>query len=127
MPMKMSRIEGGVRLALAFADAFNQHDVAALGRLVSNNFCLDHFSPAPDGSRCRGKAAASQFWTALFHEQPTVQLEVEEVFGLGRHCVLYWQIRQADLDNQPPYRRGVTIFKVQDRLLTEMVSYVKGG
>ena len=124
--MKMSRIESGIRLVLKFNETFNRHDVAGMMRLISDDCIIDNHAPAPDGAVYKGKEAIAQFWRTFFHESPQAHFEIEDIWGLGRRCVMRWRYEWVDAAGQERYIRGVDVFQVKNDLICEKLSYVKG-
>lgn len=124
--MKMTKIEAAMRAALAFNDAFNRHDVPAMMALMSEDCLFENTSPAPDGTAYKGKAAVTQFWQEFFAASPQAHIQIEEIFGLGRQCVMRWRYDWVDAAGAPGYVRGVDIFSLTDGLISEKLSYVKG-
>ena len=121
----MSRIEETSRLALAFAEAFNAHDVAAMTQAMRDDCHFESSEPAPNGTRYIGKTAVQQYWLAFFTAHPTVQLEIEEIFGLGLRSVMRWRREWLDAGEKRQVR-GVDIFRVNQGAISEQYSYVKG-
>jgi predicted SnoaL-like aldol condensation-catalyzing enzyme len=122
----MEKIESAMRVVLAFNDAFNRHDVEAMMRLMSDDCRFENTAPAPDGTVYAGKEAVTQFWQAFFQQSPQAQIEIEEIFGLGRRCIMRWRYEWASADGTAGHVRGVDIFRVEDNLIREKLSYVKG-
>lgn len=120
-PIHMSKIEASARLIIEFNDAFNRHDVAAMMNLMSGDCIFENTNPAPDGTVYSGKAAVTQFWQNFFRDAPQAQIEIEEIFGMGNRCVMRWKYSWG-----AGHIRGVDIFKVEDGLICEKLSYVKG-
>lgn len=120
-PARLSKVEAGARIVLEFNEAFNRHDVAAMMKLTTEDTVFENTHPAPDGTRFSGKAAVTRFWEDFFRESPKAHIEIEEIFGLGNHCVMRWKYSWGD-----GHVRGVDIFKVRDKLICEKLSYVKG-
>ena len=125
-PIRMSRIEAGVRIVIAFNDAFNRHNVAAMMQLMSDDCIFENTDPAPDGTVYAGKEAVTRFWQDFFRESPQAHIEIEEIFGLGMHCVMRWRYSWVDAAGNKGHVRGVDIFEVQNGLISKKLSYVKG-
>ena len=125
-PIRMSRIESAMRLVLAFNEAFNRHDIGGMMQLMSDDCVFENTVPAPDGEVYSGKEAVTQFWQTFFHESPQAHIEIEEIFGLDKRCVMRWRYDWTDMTGEERHVRGVDIFKVQDGLICEKLSYVKG-
>lgn len=126
MPVQMKKIESAMRIVLEFNDAFNRHDVAGMMRLMSETCVFENTHPAPDGTSYQGKAAVTQFWQEFFQASPHAHITVEDIFGLGQHCVMRWRYEWVSAAGQTGHVRGVDIFKLQDGLISEKLSYVKG-
>ena len=124
--MKMAKIEAAMRVTLAFNDAFNRHDISAMMALMTDDCVFENTSPAPDGTVYQGKEAVTQFWRDFFHASPEARIQIEEIFGLGWHCVLRWRYDWVNAAGEPGHVRGVDIFTVKDGLISEKLSYVKG-
>jgi len=125
-PARMSRIEAAPRIVLEFNEAFNRHDVAGMMRLMSDDCVFENTAPAPNGTVYKGKEAVTQFWQNFFRESPKAHIEIEEVFGFGRRCVMRWKYSWIDDAGKQGYVSGVDVFQVQEGLITEKFSYVKG-
>jgi predicted SnoaL-like aldol condensation-catalyzing enzyme len=125
-PIRMEKIESAMRVVLAFNEAFNQHDVAGMMQLMSEDCVFENTAPAPDGAVYKGKGAVTQFWQEFFRESPQAHIEIEEIFGMGMRCILRWRYEWVDAAGNQGHVRGVDVFKVQDGFITEKLSYVKG-
>ena len=125
-PIRMSKIESGVRLVLEFNEAFNQHDVPGMMGCMSEDCLFENTYPPPDGTRIAGKEAVTRFWEEFFRDSPSAHIEIEEIFGMGNHCVMRWKYEWVDVAGEKGHVRGVDIFKIQEGLITEKLSYVKG-
>jgi predicted SnoaL-like aldol condensation-catalyzing enzyme len=122
----MSKIEGGTRLVIEFNEAFNHHDVEGMMKLMSEDCIFENTDPAPDGTAYKGKEAVTQFWQDFFRESPHAHIEIEEIFGMGRRCLMRWKYEWVDTAGVKGHVRGVDIFKIDEGLITEKLSYVKG-
>jgi ketosteroid isomerase-like protein len=120
-PARMSKVEEATRCVLEFNAAFNRHDVPAMMALMSDDCLFENTAPAPDGTAYAGKRAVTQFWQMFFNESPQAHIEIEDIFGMGHHCVMRWKYSWGN-----GHVRGVDIFKIQDGLICEKLSYVKG-
>jgi ketosteroid isomerase-like protein len=123
---RLSRIESAVRVVLEFNEAFNRHDVAAMMRLMTEDCLFENTTPAPDGTVYSGKAAVTQFWQEFFNQSPNAHIEIEEIFGLGLHCIMRWRYEWEEPAGNKGHVRGVDIFQVKNGLISEKLSYVKG-
>lgn len=125
-PIRMPKVEAAMRIVLAFNDAFNRHDVPEMMKLMSDNCVFENTDPAPDGTRFSGKEAVTQFWQNFFEESPHAHIDIEEIFSLGNRCIMRWNYSWEDSERKKGHVRGVDIFRVEDGLISEKFSYVKG-
>jgi len=115
-----------MRTVLAFNEAFNQHDIEKMMQLMSDDCVFENTAPAPDGTVYKGKEAITRFWREFFRESPQAHIEIEEVFGLGLRCIMRWRYKWVDAEGIKGYVRGADIYRVEDDLICEKLSYVKG-
>ncbi len=125
-PIRMARIESAIRIVLEFNEAFNRQDITGMLQLLSEDCVFENTAPAPDGTLYKGKAAIHVYWEDFFRESPKAHLEIEEVFGLGRRCIMRWKYNSVDQAGKQTYVRGVDLFHVKEGLISEKLSYVKG-
>ena len=125
-PIRMSQIEEAIRVVINFNEAFNRHDVEGMMQLMSDDCVFENTDPAPDGTVYSGKEAVTQFWQNFFRESPHAHIEIEEIFGMGKRCVMRWIYNWEDETGKKGHVRGVDIFQVREGLITEKFSYVKG-
>jgi ketosteroid isomerase-like protein len=122
----MSKIESAARIVLAFNEAVNRHDVRAMMALMSEDAVFENTQPAPDGTEYRGKAAIESFFHEFFLASPRAHFAIEDLHGLGRRCIVRWRYTWADVGGIEGHVRGVDIYLVEDDLIREKLSYVKG-
>ena len=125
-PGKMAKIESAIRVVLEFNAAFNHHDVEAMMKLISDDCTFESAAPFPDGTVYMGKEAITRYWQAFFRESPQAHMEIEEIFGFGRRCILRWKYHKLDADGNKGHVRGVDIFQVSEDMIYEKFSYTKG-
>lgn len=123
----MSRIEETSRLALAFAEALNAHDVIAMTQAMHPDCQYESSEPAPHGAVYSGTKAIQQYWQTVFQQTPSIQLEVEDVFGYGFRSVLRWCCSWQNSSGEMQAVRGVDIFVVKNGAIREHFSYSKGN
>jgi ketosteroid isomerase-like protein len=123
-PVKMERVEEALRLALAFAEAFNRHDVTAIGALLSEACVFESAGPAPAGVRYEGRTATTRAIAGFFEQAPELRMEVEDAYGLGRRSVLRWSLSGLAAGHER--RRGVDLFTVRNGRIEEILAYAKG-
>jgi nuclear transport factor 2 (NTF2) superfamily protein len=125
-PMRMARLELAIRNVIEFTDAFNRHDVDGMMHLMSDDCIFENTTPAPDGAIYNGKVEVTRYWQEFFQKSPHAHIEIEEIFSFGFRCVLRWKYEWEDLSGIKSHVRGVDIFKVENGLISEKLSYVKG-
>lgn len=125
-PTRMEKAESAIRTVLAFNEAFNQHDVAGMMALMSEDCVFENTHPAPDGTVYTGKEAVTQFWQEFFQESPQAQIKIEDIFGFGRRCIMRWRYTWVDEAGNEGHVRGVDLYQEKDGLIREKLSYVKG-
>jgi ketosteroid isomerase-like protein len=125
-PIRMSKVESAMRATLTLKDAFNQHDIPAILQLMSDDCIIETSMPAPDGAVYSGKEAATRYWQDFFRDQPDAHLQAEDLIGFGKRCILFWKFSRSNGDWINTHLRGVSIFHVENDLICEMRSYVKG-
>jgi ketosteroid isomerase-like protein len=86
---------------------------------------FENTRPAPDGTRLVGQAAVRSFWEELFARSPHARFDTEDLFAAGDRCVVQW-IYHWIRDGKAGHVRGVDLFRVQDGLVAEKLSYVTG-
>jgi limonene-1,2-epoxide hydrolase len=125
-PIRMSKLENAIRTVLAFNEARNRHDLAAMVALMSHECIFENAHPAPDGTVISGVEAVATFWQDFFRESHGAHFKIEEIFGLGERCILRWKYHRDGTDGNEGDLRGVDLFRVRDGTISEQLSYVKG-
>jgi len=121
----MSKLETPMRVVLEFNEAFNNHDIAGMMRLMREDCKIENAHPAPDGLVYDGKETVTQFWRDFFDKSPQVHIEIEEIFGMGDRCIMRWKCVWGEA-NEIGYVRGVDVYRIRNGLISEKLSYVKG-
>ena len=121
-PAKMEKVEIAMRTAIKFVEAFNGHDPERIAELLSDMCLLDDHNPFPAGTLIKGKGAIRNHYIDLFRNHPGIELEIEDLSGFGRSCVMRWIIEYED----GSHLRGISIFETDVGSVTEIRSYVKG-
>jgi predicted SnoaL-like aldol condensation-catalyzing enzyme len=88
--------------------------------------CLFEETTPPDGVAYKGKDAITGYWQDFFTKSPQAHMKIEESFGYGLRCVIRWRYDWVDASGASGHVRGVDLFRVQNGLITEKLSYVKG-
>ena len=124
--MKMAKVETAIRLVLAYYEAFNRHDIAAMLSLMDGDCALESSMPAPAGDIFHGKEEAARSWQRFFEERPGATMELEEVYGMGKRCVGRWTCSWLSAAGTTESLRGADIFRTSKDSILEILSYVKG-
>ena len=125
-PIRMEKIEAGIRTVMAFKEAFNRHDAAAIMQLMTDDCALETSEPPPDGTAYSGKEAVTAYWKNFFKKSPNAHLEIEELAGIGLRCILRWKLTCGDGPEKKEHLRGVDIFQLKSGSICKQYSYVKG-
>lgn len=125
-PARMSKVETAVRIVLEYHQAFNRHDVPEMMRFISDSCVMDHYQPPPDGAIYSGKEEITHFWVGFFHKSHQAKLEIEEIFGFGKRCIMQWICTWEDEVGENRRLRGVDIYQVGDDSINKINSYIKG-
>ena len=125
-PFRMERFESGIRVVIAFNEAFNRHDVTSMMELMSEDCVFENTAPAPDGAVYSGKEAVTHYWQDFFTQSPNAHINIEEIFGYGTRCIMRWRYDWVDEAGNDGHVRGVDLFRVQNGFICEKLSYVKG-
>ena len=100
--------------------------VFAIARLMSDDCTLETADPAPDGRSLTGREAVAAYYRDQFQAVPTLQMETEDISGLGHQCIRRSRLTWQDPDGRPHHRRAVDIFKERDGVIVAQAGYVKG-
>ena len=104
----------------AFGARWAAHDLEGALALITDDCVFDATGPAPDGTRCVGRAAIREAWQPIFDDSAS-EFVVEDTISAGDHIVQLWTYSWAD-----GHVRGIDVFRVADGLVAEKLSYVKG-
>lgn len=66
------------------------------------------------------------FWEEFFRAAPHARLEVKEIFACAGRCVMRWTYRWTDAHGAAGHVRGVDVYRIENGLIAEKLSYVKG-
>lgn len=115
-----------IALVRAFNDALNARDVDGMMRRMTRDCIFENTSPAPDGARYEGQEAVGAFWQEFFRSASTARIAVQEIFACENRCVMRWTYHWTDANGESGHVRGVDVYKIEDGLIAEKLSYVKG-
>jgi len=125
-PVRLERLEAGIRIVLEFNEAFNRHDLAGMIQLLSDDCVFESANPAPDGTAHIGKESLTQYLQEFFQKSPQAHIEIEDIFGLGMRCIMRWRYEWSGETGTKGHLRGVDIFQLKEGFICERLSYVKG-
>lgn len=125
--MRMSKLENAIRVVLEFNKACNHHDVPGMLQLMSEECLLENSGPAPQGAACHGREAIARYWEDFFRAAPQARFEIEEIYSLSVRCVMRWKYSAGDASTGQPPLRGVDLFQVQEGLICQQLTYIKGN
>jgi ketosteroid isomerase-like protein len=117
--------EATARVVEAFNDAVNRHDVDAMVALSHPHIVFEGTTP-PDGDRLVGHEQVRAFWEQIFSQSPNARVETESSVVAGEHCTVLLRFVFDAENPEAGHVRGVDVIRVQDGLVTEKLSYVKG-
>jgi ketosteroid isomerase-like protein len=126
-PTRLSKLESALRTVLEFNKAFNQHDLPGMLELLSPDCIFESASPSPSGALYTGKEAVAQYLQDFFQNSPQAHIETEDAFGLGYHCIARWKLTWTDAAGDEHHLRGADIYRVENGLICERFSYIKGA
>lgn len=115
-----------IHIVTQFNDALNAHDVDSMMALMTPDCVFENTAPPPDGTRYEGAAAVRSFWHEFFRASLSARIEIEEILAFGSRCIMRWTYHWADASGTPGRVRGVDIYRLEDGLIAEKLSYVKG-
>ena len=115
-----------VELVLAFNDALNRRDLAAMMGMMTDDCVFENTYPPPDGSRYVGQTAVRSFWADFFSQSNESRFEVEDIFDAGELCVMRWTYHWLQQDGASGHIRGVDVYRIVVGQIAEKLSYVKG-
>jgi ketosteroid isomerase-like protein len=121
-----SMTSDALSLIIRFNDALNARDIDAMLRLMTVDCVFENTYPPPDGTRYVGQAAVRAFWEDFMRGSAKAKFEIEEIVGMADRVVMRWMYHWIDLQGNAGHMRGVDVYRVQDGLITEKLSYVKG-
>jgi len=117
-----------LELVRVFNDALNARDVDGMMRRMTQDCVFENTYPAPDGTRFEGQAAVRAFWQDFFQGARDARIEIQEIFAAenGARCVMLWTYHWTDTQGAVGHVRGVDVYKIENGLIAEKLSYVKG-
>jgi limonene-1,2-epoxide hydrolase len=115
-----------LQVIIAFNEALNQRDVDSMMRLMTEDCVFENTSPTPDGTRYQGQLAVRAFWENFFSTSSKATITIEEIFELDNRCMMRWRYDWVDIQGKAGHIRGIDIYKLENSLIAEKMSYIKG-
>ncbi len=109
-----------------FNQALNDRDVDGMLACMSPGCVFENTYPPPDGERIVGLPAQRLFWQAFFEGSRECEISIEEIFSYEERVVMRWVYRWVDLAGAVGHIRGVDLYRLENDLIVEKLSYVKG-
>lgn len=117
-----------IELVRAFHDALNARDVDGMMRRMTPDCVFENTYPAPDGTRYVGQAAVRAFWQEFFSGAGAAHFEIEDIFVAeqGARVAMLWTYHWTDAEGNAGHVRGADLYRIENHLIAEKWSYVKG-
>ena len=126
-PIKMHKIESGIRLVVELYNGINNHKVEDIIGLLSDDCTLESTSPVPRGLIYTGKDQIRKYYENLFEERREVRFKTEELLGFGHRCIIRWECIWVNENSSEETIRGIDIIKEKNDLISEILSYSKSS
>lgn len=124
-PIKMQRLESGIRLAVELYENINGKKVEGVAGLLSEDCVLESAYPSPNGTLYKGKERVRQYYEVLLGKRKGLSVSTEEILGFGHRCIIRWKNAWIDDDGKEMALRGTDIFRERNDLICEVLSYSK--
>jgi ketosteroid isomerase-like protein len=115
-----------IQTVIHFTEALNARDLDGMLKLVTPQCIFENTYPPPDGTRYEGQIAFRAFWEDFFNSSSQAGFDIEDIFGWGNRCVMLWRYRWVDTTGEAGHIRGVDVYTLENGLIAEKLSYVKG-
>lgn len=125
-PIKMQRIESGLRLALDLVSFINTRALGSILGLLSEGCVVESEGRAPSDSVFKGAAEIRGYFVALFAKKKGLVLRVEELFGFGHRCVAAWEGGWEENGSRQTLR-GIFIVQEKNDKIDKVSIYTKSG
>jgi predicted SnoaL-like aldol condensation-catalyzing enzyme len=124
-PIKMHKIESGIRLVVELYNGINNHKVEDIIDFLCNDCILESASSTPYGNVYKGKDQIRKYYENLFKERKEVRYKTEEIMGFGHLCIIRWECIWVNRVGTKETIRGVDIIKEKNDFIYEILSYIK--
>ena len=126
-PIKMRRLESGIRLAAELYENINGKKAEGVAGLLSEDCVLESAYPSPNGTPYKGKERVRQYYEILFDKRRGLSVSTEEILGFGHRCVVRWKSAWIGDDGYERTLRGTDILRERNDLICEILTYSKSG
>ena len=126
-PIKMHKIESGIRLVVELYNGINNHKVEDVIGLLSDDCILESTSPVPCGTIYNRKDQIRKYYENLFEERKEVRFKTEELLGFGHRCIIRWECIWINENGTEETIRGIDIIKEKNDLISEILLYSKNS
>lgn len=124
-PIKMQKLESGIRLAAELIEKINAHDLDAVMKLFADDCVLEPNSASLSGDVVVGKEKIQEYFKTLFSEHGDIHFSTEEILGFGHRCIVRWKCVWIDKKGVERSLRGVDIIREKNDRIGEILSYSK--
>lgn len=126
-PIKMQRLESGIRLVAELIESINSHKLETVLKLFDDDCELDPFFASSPGDKLAGKEPVRRYFDVLFKEKKDLHFSTEEILGFGHRCVVRWACTWRDETGTERSLRGMDIIREKNDRISEILSYCKTG
>jgi hypothetical protein len=116
----MTATKASLDAVARFSEAFGARDADAVLASMTAAPLFESTAP-PDGHRFVGRDAVHSAFTDFFRSSPTASFVVEEQLAWDDRVIVLWTYRWG-----AGHVRGIDVFRIEDGLVAEKRSYVKG-
>jgi len=124
-PVRMDRLESGMKTVMAFINFFNGKDFHGLGTCLDESCRFEDHHSLPGNPAAAGRAAVQACFDRIFTREPEGTLEIVELTGMGMHCFVRWTYRWTERGRSEKRRNGIFLFRIKNGLIEEILEYVR--
>lgn len=126
-PIKMQKLESGIRLVAELIESVNSHRLDDVVKLLDEDCILEPYSSSASGELLVGRVMIRKHFEALFAERDNIHFSTEEILGFGHRCITRWKCTWRDETGMERSLRGVDIIREKNDRISEILSYCKTG
>ena len=124
-PIKMQRLESGIRLVVELFENINAHNLNGVMKLLADECILEPYSEGVLKGILVGQESVRKHFEALFAERENIHFSTEEILGFGHRCMVRWKCAWKDKHGMERSLRGVDIIREKNDRINEILSYCK--